>query len=88
MNCSEIQYLEASANYTIFHFIDGRKQMHSYTLKHYENILENKQAFSRIHRRYMVNRKSVISYSEYEVLLQNGKSLPVSRRRTFNSNTE
>ncbi|MBK6976955.1 MAG: LytTR family transcriptional regulator [Cytophagaceae bacterium] len=88
MNCSEIQYLEASANYTIFHFNDGRKQMQSYTLKHFEKILQTHKAFSRIHRRYLVNRRHVISYTEFEVLLQNGKRLPVSRRRSFEPNTE
>ncbi|MBK9508702.1 MAG: hypothetical protein IPO04_04115 [Cytophagaceae bacterium] len=36
----------------------------------------------------MVNRRHVISYTEFEVLLQNGKRLPVSRRRSFEPNTE
>ena len=62
-----ITYLEASVNYTIFHFKDGRKEMRAYTLKKYENEFLQTKAFSRIHRRYLVNRNFVTSHNDSEV---------------------
>ncbi|MCP9767897.1 LytTR family transcriptional regulator [Lacihabitans sp. LS3-19] len=88
MNYTDIQYLEASSNYTIFHFQDGVKQLHSYTLKHYEKLLIAHHAFSRIHRRFLVNRAFIASHSSTEVFLTSGKQLPLSRRRRFVVKTE
>ncbi len=76
-----ITHLEASTNYTIFHFKDGRQEMHAYTLKKYENEFLQSQAFSRIHRRYLVNRDFIASHNECEVFLACGKRLPLARRR-------
>lgn len=76
-----ITHLEASVNYTIFHFKDGSREMHSYTLKKYENEFSKTQAFSRIHRRFLVNRNFITSHNESEVLLSCGKRLPLARRR-------
>jgi DNA-binding LytR/AlgR family response regulator len=39
------------------------------------------QAFSRIHRRYLVNRAFIASHNECEVFLACGKRLPLARRR-------
>lgn len=76
-----ITHLEASTNYTIFHFIDGRKEIHAYTLKKYENEFLPTNAFSRIHRRYLVNRGFITSHNDSEVILTCGKRLPLARRR-------
>lgn len=79
-----ISHLEASINYTIFHFKDGRREMHAYTLKKYENDFSQTKAFFRIHRRYLVNRKFIASHNKSEVFLTSGKRLPLARRRILN----
>ncbi|OYU93942.1 MAG: hypothetical protein CFE21_18305 [Bacteroidetes bacterium B1(2017)] len=76
-----ITHLEASTNYTIFHFKDGHKEIHAYTLKKYEKEFSQTKAFSRIHRRFLVNRDFIASHNESEVLLYSGKRLPLARRR-------
>ncbi|MCP9770318.1 LytTR family transcriptional regulator [Lacihabitans sp. LS3-19] len=76
-----ITHLEASVNYTIFHFKDGHREIHAYTLKKFENEFSKSKAFSRIHRRYLVNRKFIASHNESEVFLSCGKKLPLARRR-------
>ncbi|MFN8430708.1 MAG: LytTR family DNA-binding domain-containing protein [Spirosomataceae bacterium] len=78
-----ITHLEASTNYTIFHFMDGRKEIHAYTLKKYENEFLPTQAFSRIHRRYLVNRGFITAHNDSEVILSCGKRLPLARRRAI-----
>jgi two-component system LytT family response regulator len=83
-----IIYLEASANYTIFHLKGGKSEISSYTLKHYEKILEINQAYTRIHRRFLVNRNFVASHCPNEVLLGNGKRLPIARRRKYSNKEE
>ncbi len=83
MNFSNLIYLEASGNYTIFHWNEGSKNIFSYTLKHFENQLSSDLAFSRIHRKFLVNKKFIIYHDNNEVLLTNGIRLPVARRRSI-----
>ncbi|MCP9755531.1 LytTR family transcriptional regulator [Lacihabitans sp. CCS-44] len=80
-NSFNITHLEASVNYTIFHFKDGHREIHAYTLKKYETDFSSSKAFSRIHRRFLVNRQFIASHNESEVLLSCGKRLPLARRR-------
>lgn len=83
MNFSEIQYLEAAENYTIFHKANGSKLLLAYTLKHFEKKYDLEKSFSRIHRKFLVNRDFVVSYCDSEVTLANGQKLPISRRKSF-----
>lgn len=80
-NLDRITYFEANINYTILHLANGDRRIFSYSLKRYASKLENNQAFSRIHRRYLVNRDFIASHNECEVLLSCGKRLPLARRR-------
>lgn len=78
---TEVQYFESQENYTLLHFADDKKQLFSSTLKHYETQLTNQRVFSRIHRRYLVNREFIASHNKCEVLLSCGKRLSLARRR-------
>lgn len=42
----------------------------------------NKQLFFRIHRKYLVHLDHVLEYDNTKVTLDNGKTLPISRRRS------
>lgn len=81
---SHIVYLEASKNYTIFVFSDGRKKLSTTTLgKHEANLTD--PCFIRTHRSYLIN-KGFVDRFELEnktgwILLKNGKLIPISRRR-------
>ncbi|MEM9526559.1 MAG: LytTR family DNA-binding domain-containing protein [Bacteroidota bacterium] len=79
----EILYLQGEVNYTRFFLSDGTKLLASKTLKEYDRLLSD-NGFCRIHQRYLINVKHVISYQRGEggtVKLNNGTSLDVSRRR-------
>lgn len=80
----QLTFLEASVNYTILHYADGSTEIHSYTLKKFEEKLDSLKSFSRIHRRYLVNTAFVKRRNTEEVLLFCGKRLPVARRRRVN----
>lgn len=77
----QITFLEAHINYTMIHFEDGSKKIHAYPLKRYENLLGQNLAFSRIHRKYIVNKDFIQTSSNYSVKLSCGRVLPVARRR-------
>jgi DNA-binding LytR/AlgR family response regulator len=81
---SQIAYLEADINYTIFHLIDGRRVLSSFTLKRHQEA-DAHSHFLRINRHVLVNPEYINHvYSEgvnTRVRLINGKDYPVSRRR-------
>ena len=80
----EILYLESEGNYTIFHLVNNRKLISSFTLQIFEKYLREYNFFR-------INRSHVVNFSEVEilnsgnnqisVLLKNGLSFLVSRRR-------
>jgi two-component system LytT family response regulator len=78
---SEIIRCEGESNYTRF-FLDGSKSlMVSHTLKDYESILTD-YGFVRVHKSHLVNMKYVSKMDrDGFIWLQNGESVPVSRRR-------
>lgn len=51
------------------------------SLSDLENML-TKQHFFRIHRKYLVHLDHVLEYDNNKVTLDNGKTLPISRRRS------
>lgn len=80
---SDIIYCESSGNYTHFYLQDGRKNIVSRQLGDYEKLLPESN-FIRIHDKYIINLAYIKEYkkgSGGEVLLENGKELPVSSRR-------
>jgi two-component system, LytTR family, response regulator len=78
----DIAYIEASGNYCILH-CEKEKHIVSKTLKEYEAQLEN-STFIRIHKSFIVNLEKVYKYTPKQggcVILKNGNSVPVSRRK-------
>ncbi|HEX8546264.1 MAG TPA: LytTR family DNA-binding domain-containing protein, partial [Cytophagaceae bacterium] len=81
---SNIFYIEADSNYSIFHLRDGTKLVISKPLKEFEDILDTAD-FARIHKSAIVNLNYIQSYSNkhgFEVKLDNDIVLSVSRRRS------
>lgn len=80
---SNILYLQSDGSYTEFFIKDGNTILTSKNIKEYENLLSD-HGFFRIHKQYIVNLREVTRYIRGEggnVILSNGKSLDVSRRR-------
>ena len=80
---ADILYCESSGNYTNFHLNDGKKIMVSRQLGEYEKLLPETY-FIRIHDKYIINLSFIKEYikgSGGDVVLENGKELPVASRR-------
>jgi two-component system, LytTR family, response regulator len=79
----EIIHIEADSNYSIFHLVSLEKITVSKVLKDFEEILPDDK-FVRIHKSSIVNLKYVKEYNNKNglvLLLKNGESITVSRRR-------
>ncbi len=84
LNISEILYVLADSNYSIFYLEKGGKIVVSKHLKEYENILEGDD-FCRIHKSTMINLRHLITYSNRNgltVRMSDGTVHSVSRRRS------
>ncbi len=80
---SDILYCESSGNYTHFYLCDDKKIVVSRQLGEYEKLLPENN-FTRIHDKYIINLayiKEYIKGSGGEVVLENGKEIPVASRR-------
>ena len=80
---SDIIYCESSGNYTNFYFCNNKKMLISRQLGEYEKLLPATD-FIRLHDKYLVHLffiKEYIKGSGGEVLLENGKLIPVATRR-------
>lgn len=80
---AEILYCESSGNYTSFYLLNDKKVMVSRQLGEYEKLLPEIN-FTRIHDKYIINLSFIKEYvkgSGGDVVLENGKELPVASRR-------
>ena len=80
---SDIMYCESSGNYTNFFLVDDKKIMVSRQLGEYEKLLPDSH-FIRIHDKYIIQLSYIKEYikgSGGEVVLENGKEIPVATRR-------
>ena len=80
---SDIMYCESSGNYTNFYLCNNKKMLISRQLGEYEKLLPATD-FIRLHDKYLVHLffiKEYIKGSGGEVLLENGKLIPVATRR-------
>jgi two-component system LytT family response regulator len=78
----EIVRLQADRNYTKIFFTNGKYFLAAKTLKEYEEILSSSGSFLRIHRMHLINHNFIKTYEkEGKILLKDGSSLEVSRRR-------
>lgn len=83
VDIDDIIHIEADSNYSIFHLKSDEKITVSKVLKDYEEILPEER-FVRIHKSSIVNLKYVKEYNNKNglmLLLANGESITVSRRR-------
>ncbi len=80
---TDIMYCESSGNYTQFFLCDEKKILVSRQLGEYEKLLPDTD-FIRIHDKYIINLSYIKEYikgSGGDVILENGKELPVATRR-------
>ena len=76
----EILFLEASGNYTMIHFLDGRQVLVCKTLRDIEKMVPTNH-FVRIHRSHTIQLRHLKKYIRGKggcVVLQNGATLAVS----------
>jgi two-component system LytT family response regulator len=80
---ADVMYCESSGNYTHFYLCDNKKVVVSRQLGEYEKLLPENN-FIRIHDKYIINLNYIKEYikgSGGEVVLENGKEIPVASRR-------
>ncbi len=80
---ADILYCESSGNYTYFYLCGDKKIIVSRQLGEYEKLLPENN-FTRIHDKYIINLHYIKEYrkgSGGEVVLENGKEIPVATRR-------
>lgn len=80
---ADIMYCESSGNYTHFFLCEDKKIVVSRQLGEYEKLLPENN-FTRIHDKYIINLNYIKEYikgSGGEVVLENGKEIPVATRR-------
>lgn len=80
---ADILYCESSGNYTHFFLAGDKKIVVSRQLGEYEKLLPENN-FTRIHDKYIINLNYIKEYikgSGGEVVLENGRELPVATRR-------
>lgn len=80
---ADIMYCESSGNYTHFYLCDDKKIVVSRQLGEYEKLLPDAD-FIRIHDKYIIHLayiKEYIKGSGGDVVLENGKEIPVATRR-------
>lgn len=83
VNIDDITHIEADSNYSVFNLVNLEKIAVSKILKDYEEILPEDQFF-RIHKSSIVNLKYIKEYHSkngLQVVLNNGETINVSRRR-------
>jgi len=82
-NLSDVVRVQASGNYSVFHFTNGRTLTVAKTLKVYDELFSG-NGFFRVHQSHLVNTnmiKKVMRSLSKTVLLTDGTSVPVSRRQ-------
>jgi len=84
VNQNELIYLQADSNYCNVFVKGGKRIMVTKTLNELEKLIDQ-DVFIRIHRSYTVNinfiKKISTEDGAYDVILEDGKKLPVSRRK-------
>lgn len=80
LDLDDITHIEADSNYSVFNLSNGEKIAVSKVLKDYEEILPESR-FVRIHKSNIVNLAYIREYNGLQVMLHNGETISVSRRR-------
>jgi len=80
---SELIWVQASNNYTVFYMLEGRQIISSRNLKEYNELLPISQ-FYRIHHSHIINIKFVKKYikgKHAQVVMSDGTILDIAQRR-------
>ena len=80
LQIQDIIYAKADDNYTELYLKNNQKKLVSKTLKYFEDLLKD-NGFTRIHKSYLANINSIVSYKKGSggtIVLSNGKELSVS----------
>ena len=79
---TEIVMLEAEANYTCLHLLNGKKILISRTMKLFDKLLED-YPFTRVHSSFIVNDSHLKSYDADKecMMLSNNMEATISRRK-------
>ncbi|MFD0940986.1 LytR/AlgR family response regulator transcription factor [Pedobacter boryungensis] len=83
VDIDDIIHIAADSNYSVFHLLNLEKIAVSKILKDYEEILPE-NTFVRVHKSSIVNLKYIKEYNSkngLQVILDNGETINVSRRR-------
>jgi two-component system LytT family response regulator len=86
VDIEKIIYCEASSNYTTIILNNNKAYLASKTLKEYEELLPV-NTFCRVHQKYLVNMSYVEKFIKGrggELILSNGKIIPVSQNKRSN----
>jgi two-component system LytT family response regulator len=77
----DISHIDADGSYSTLFLADGRKMVVSKKLKYFEELLNGKGSFYRVHRSHLVNLKFVKKYNRQQskVELENELEIAVSR---------
>ncbi|MCH2233333.1 MAG: response regulator transcription factor [Crocinitomicaceae bacterium] len=67
---SEIVAVEASSAYSIIHTKSGEEYLYSRNLKFFEDLFEDMVEFFRSHKSWIINTKSVSSFSKSKLIIQ------------------
>ena len=81
IDVENLSLLEADGSYTKVWLKDGSNLLVSKKLKFFEQLLEKKRIFFRVHRSSLININSIKKYSKAEsyLLLDNNKSIKIAR---------
>ena len=79
---TEIVMLEAEANYTYLHLLNGKKMLISRTMKLFDILLKD-HPFTRIHRSFIINEYHLKKYDADKecIMLSNNLEATISRRK-------
>ncbi len=83
ISVTDIIYLEADGNYTIFHMQNSEKIVVSRGIREYEPLLDP-DIYLRVHKSFIINLHYLKEYSTvdgYFALMKDGANIVVSRRR-------
>ncbi len=83
IHIKEIIRCEANENYTNFYMSDKRKFMASGSLKHYEDLLPQKD-FTRVHHSHLINMNHVVRFLKEDsgyAVMADGSKVEISRRK-------
>jgi len=83
VNVKDIVRCEADGSYTTFYLSDKRKLMISAGLKHYEELLPEKD-FIRVHHHHLINMNHVIRFLKEDggyAIMSDGSKIEISRRK-------